>query len=245
MYFLSTGILKDICVGDNFSDIKSALEKVRKKTNSITLSGGEVTILDYFLRILDVCNSLDFEKVSVITNARKFSDIKFARHVLSKGVSDFGVSIYGNTADIHEQITKVFGSFDESLNGLKNLIFLNARVWVNITVSNYNQYAIYDTIFYLSKLGVRNFQLISVITENSDLLYSLDVVKNQVNLLNKLDFKDVIVTIRGFDKEIFNIVHGSSIFRFESHEFETFFNNDDANARRYLRKVDSLRNDFD
>lgn len=85
----------------------------------LSFSGGEPLLRKDFFQIAEYAKKKNFALAletngSLITkeNIKKLKDLNFA-HVR--------VSIFGGTKSTHEQITKVFGSFDKTINTLKLL----------------------------------------------------------------------------------------------------------------------------
>ena len=104
-----------------------------------TFSGGEPTIRKDFFALLNYVESAG-ATVILQTNARLFSDLEFCKKTLKAGVYVFYFWLHGSTKQTHDNLTRRNGSFDETVNGLKNLTSLGARVDVNfmITLKNYH-----------------------------------------------------------------------------------------------------------
>ena len=49
------------------------LEEIRKHSERVTLSGGEVTILPGFVELVALCRELGFSDIAMITNGRKLA----------------------------------------------------------------------------------------------------------------------------------------------------------------------------
>jgi len=219
--------------------VKKSLAKIRESSDSITLSGGEVTIMDNLFDVLKLCQDLKFRRVSMITNGRRLSDIQFASEIIRNGVTDFGLSIYSTDPKHHDQITRVKGSLHQALLGLKNLLRLKVHVWVNITISRINQDSISQTIEELYKLGVREFQLISVVTGNPNLFYDTDLLQYELKKICLYNLNGATLTFRGFKqgmvpKELYDSKDIKYVI--EDHGFNTFLPLD-CNSQEYLNKV--------
>lgn len=225
--FCPRDYLKDILIGCDLDSIKEGIDKIRSHSGSITLSGGEVTILPYFFDIVKHCRKVGFKRISLITNGRMMSNAHFARKAAQLGLTDAGVSVYSTDPEAHDRITQTPGSFEQTLQGLKNCLDLFKHVWVNITASKFNQDSLARTIQELEILGVEEFLVISVISDEEGMMYDQHAIKEQ--LLSLASKKRVI--FKGFPK-------GTIPERFstEPHEFNTFVpvNKDSQN---YLRKV--------
>jgi len=107
----------------------------------VSLHGGEATIRRDFLEILDEIRELGYPAVSVQTNARKLARMSYARTVVGKGVSLFVVSLHGATAEVQDGISLAPGSFEQAVQGIRNVRELGATVRTNSVVckDNYPQ----------------------------------------------------------------------------------------------------------
>lgn len=88
----------------------------------IVLIGGEPTIYPNITRLIEDATNRDI-RVGMVSNGRKLADYyNFCKNLKEAGIQSTTISIQGSTAEIHDKITKVSGSFDQSLRGIENLI---------------------------------------------------------------------------------------------------------------------------
>ena len=64
--------------------------------------------------LVNYARTTGFQKVSITTNGRMFSYPKFADLMLKAGLTGVSVSLHGPTAEIHESLTMVPGSFEQA-----------------------------------------------------------------------------------------------------------------------------------
>lgn len=105
----------------------------------IGLTGGEPTIREDFIDILKYTKWQ--KKIPYVqTNGRRFSDLNFSKEV-SKYMLGTLIAIHSNNPEIHDVITKVKGSFEETRQGIIN-IYKENKSFVNtqtvIVRKNYN-----------------------------------------------------------------------------------------------------------
>lgn len=107
----------------------------------LDLDGGEPSLHPDLLAIVSRAREMGFAPVSVTTNGRRLAYRDFARALLKAGVNNLLFSIHGPTAASHEAETQAPGSFEETMEGLKNVLELRGpgvTVAVNTTLSEGN-----------------------------------------------------------------------------------------------------------
>lgn len=127
---------------------KKQIEFIKKSRKSgiryIDIDGGEPTLHKQFLKFINICNSLGYERIVVTTNGRLLSNKKMAKILMKSTISEIIFSIHGSNLDIHEKITNTSGSFTQTINGLQNCISINKQlknkknISVNTTLCKYN-----------------------------------------------------------------------------------------------------------
>jgi len=85
----------------------------------LTLTGGEVCSRSDFLDIVDAAVARGF-CVKVLTNATMITD-EIAQHLADAGVLEVSVSVYGPTAEVHDAVTDLPGSFRRTMAGIERL----------------------------------------------------------------------------------------------------------------------------
>jgi len=95
----------------------------KKIEENINITGGEPTIHSHFL---DLCfwfrKKLPKNKIVVSSNGRMFHYEHFTKKFLKINNLVIGVAILGPNEKIHDSITRVKGSFKQTINGLNNIL---------------------------------------------------------------------------------------------------------------------------
>lgn len=114
-----------------------------KGYEAVNFHGGEPTLIPELPGILDKIRELGYSFVSLQTNGRLLKDLEFARTLADKGVELFIISLHGKDAGQHDFLTRVEGSFDEAVQGIKNSKKLGKKVRTNTVLckQNYNDLA--------------------------------------------------------------------------------------------------------
>lgn len=115
--------------------------KVTRETDRVTFIGGEPSILKYLFRVIEHIRSFNTKAIIQInSNGRMFFYERFAKKFLKFGREkfEFHIALYGSDAEINDTITQIKGSFDQTVQGIKNLLNLGFQVDVRNIVSKLN-----------------------------------------------------------------------------------------------------------
>lgn len=121
----------------------------------VTITGGEPFLLeeDIFKILLYLKLNHTDTPVLLLTNGRAFADRKYA-YLYAESRPDSciaGIPIHGSTAQKHDTITQTEGSFQQTIIGVKHLLYLGECVEIRIVVSKLNL----DDITGIAKMIVR------------------------------------------------------------------------------------------
>jgi radical SAM protein with 4Fe4S-binding SPASM domain len=150
---------------ENVSDIqkynpKKTLKQFSKYVayDGVTFSGGEPTT--NFEELLDcvMYAKARNKRVTIITNANLLDSEKIK--ILSKLKVDlFEITINSYNKEIHENINGIKGSFDKSINAIKEIQNNGIEVVVPIVVTKYNVNDIEKTLEFLHSLGIKRIMI--------------------------------------------------------------------------------------
>ncbi len=126
---------------------KIDLLKLRKQ-DSIVLMGGEPTIFKDIIPLIKHIKKYT-DNVSITTNGRKLKDDIFAKNIIQAGITRFCIDIHGHNAELHDKITQRKGSFNETLNGIENLVNNNCAIIIKIVMHKMNYIYLKDIVDFL------------------------------------------------------------------------------------------------
>lgn len=138
-------------------DIKKLIEQVKyipDDTKHITITGGEPGLLkENLLKLLDACKfNLPCTDFLLLTNGRIFADKIFTnkfKDVIPKNIR-VAIPIYADNSKLHDEITRVFGSFNQTVIGIKRLIQNDIDVEIRIVVLKKNYKYLEDTTKFIA-----------------------------------------------------------------------------------------------
>lgn len=121
-----------------FPEIAQEMSSARARGDLLVITGGEPTIRQDFWEIVKLAKQLKY-KIILQSNGRAFANWDFAKHLEEySGIFNFCIALHGPNALIHERITQRLGSYDETIQGLKNIRKLGFNYGGKIVISRQN-----------------------------------------------------------------------------------------------------------
>ncbi len=97
------------------------------------------------------------------TNGRRLSDSAFLNSLVEAGLDHVQITLESHDAKIHDLMVAAQGAWEETVNGLKNVLATNLYVMTNTTLLSHNSDRIEDTLHFLADLGVPTIGLNALI----------------------------------------------------------------------------------
>jgi len=156
----------------SFQAIISELEKAKKKTKFIIFTGGEPTIRKDFFDLIEKAKNLKFKTIGIKSNGRIFSYKDFCQKTVKAGGNLFIISLHGHLKELHDWLTSSPGSFEQTIQGIRNLKLLGKTVISETIITKSNYPHLPKIAELLIKLGVDRLQFkfpkpIGIARENS------------------------------------------------------------------------------
>ena len=118
--------------------------KELKDKEEILFTGGEPTIHPQFFEILDFTRRLyPSNQIELLSNGRRFVYKNFTSRVMKMPNLTLMISLAGYDSKTHDKVTRSNGSFQQTIEGLKNIFFyldpsLNQKVEIRIVITKIN-----------------------------------------------------------------------------------------------------------
>ncbi len=157
--------------GDIKNKFHKSLSQIKKEFDSglaegctrLILSGGDPTVHPDFIEIIKLGKEKGYKKIQVITNGRMFYYKKFLNKSIKFGLNEITFSIHGHTKELHDSLTSVKGSFEQTVQGIKNALNnYNLIVNVDIVLNKKNVKYFPEIIRFLLELGIREFDILQI-----------------------------------------------------------------------------------
>lgn len=124
----------------------------------LVLTGGEPTLDRDVFRVAREARDLGYENIQIQTNGRRFCYEPVCRAAIAAGVTEFSPALHGASPKVHDALTRVPGSFEQTLEGIRNLVRLHQRVVTNTVITASNHRDLPDLAELLVSLDVHQFQ---------------------------------------------------------------------------------------
>jgi MoaA/NifB/PqqE/SkfB family radical SAM enzyme len=118
--------------------IEAELREAAEHDAELAISGGEPTINPRLLHYVARARELGIEHLELQTNAIKMSDRPYAAALAAAGLPVAFVSLHGTTAATSDRVTSAPGTFEKTVEGMRNLLREGVMVRANFVVCGYN-----------------------------------------------------------------------------------------------------------
>ena len=120
---------------------------------SIQFIGGEPCVYPELISLIDYAGTKSFESITIFTNATiitgEFIDC------LKRNNANIRFSLYGHTAQIHDAITQITGSFEKMVMNVKRLLELNIKISPAVVIMRENQHCTEQIKLFIESLGLK------------------------------------------------------------------------------------------
>lgn len=163
-----------MCAGTWTSQAKlSTNEMIRKLEvgsqygfDEVVISGGEPTVRKDIPIIANAARNLGYQSIVLQTNARRLSNMKFSSQLINAGITRFLVSVHGATSVQHDNQTRIQGSFDQAITGIRNISNLSdesIRIAVHSVILPSNYKSLSEIVDLVFSLGIPMLKLSYVV----------------------------------------------------------------------------------
>jgi len=122
----------------------------------ILFTGGEPTLREDLIDITAHAEATGLV-TGLVTNGRQLKDSGYVRRLAKAGLDYAQVTLESHKPEIHDTITGVSGSWDESVDGIRNLLKTPIYTSINMTLNRQNLKHAVGTVDFFHELGLRRF----------------------------------------------------------------------------------------
>jgi radical SAM protein with 4Fe4S-binding SPASM domain len=119
----------------------------------ICFTGGEATLRDDLPQLITHAEGRG-QITGLLTNGRRLSNYDYAKDLKSAGLDHVQITIESARPEIHDQMVRAPGAWQDTVSGIRNALELGLFVMTNTTLLDANADHIKETIDFLADLGV-------------------------------------------------------------------------------------------
>ncbi len=171
--FCLDGERKDRFHKDPESIKKEILKAKEDGATRLVLSGGEPTIFPQIIDIVRYGRSIGFDRIQTISNGRMYAYKRFTKDMVDAGLNEVTFSIHGPNSKVHDAMTRVPGSFRESILGLKNISSVPGMIYnTDTVVTRLNYMHLFSTVRVLhERFDVWEMNLMNIVPQGNSMRY--------------------------------------------------------------------------
>ncbi len=161
--------------------INSSLEQ--KQSDSVIFYGGEPTLRNDLLHFVRFAREKGVTRIKLVTNGRAFSNVHYLQQLLNAGCLLFEITLWGSNPNLHDYLSRVSGSFWESINGIENLAASpnDKFVCIRIPICKENLPDLQNTVITALNVGAHRI-ILSMQDQTLSVQAALPHILNSINI---------------------------------------------------------------
>jgi len=161
-------------------ELKRRIMNFNKDDRGITITGGEPTIRSDFFHILQfIKKEMPKSRILLLTNGRMFCYLEFTRKFINTGCDSVAIPLHAHNAELHDAITRAPDSFEQTVQGIKNLLKYRTKVdtEIRVVIHKLNYSCLPDIANFISEEFKGIWQVV---------LFPIDIIGNANTNRNRL-----------------------------------------------------------
>ncbi len=119
----------------------------------VVFTGGEPTLRDDLPELVAYAESKGLI-TGLNTNARRLSDQTYLNDLIKAGLDHVQITLESHDASIHDQMVCARGAWQDTVNGIRNVVRSSIYMMTNTTLLSHNSSSLGDTLEFLATEGV-------------------------------------------------------------------------------------------
>lgn len=137
--FCVQGDKRDYCFYKKKEEIIDNMKEAFKTgKEEVVFTGGEPCLHPNIIELVSLARKNGFKEVQIQSNGRMFAYFDFCKKLIDAGATQFSPALHGHNSEIHDFLTDADGSFNQTVQGIKNLCNLNQKILTNSVITSIN-----------------------------------------------------------------------------------------------------------
>ena len=195
---------------DYFSWLWKFIHILPNDLEYVNVTGGEPTLLrQHFFEIMEYLkNTFSYAGFQLLTNGRSLADKRFLKRLLECSPRNmrFAIPIHASKESVHDAITQSKGSFQQTNQGIHNLLNEGQKVEIRLVVSKKNINELKETAKYIVSeyKGIFCVNFIAMEMMGSAAVYREELWVNYPEVFQKAEKAVKIFIENGIDVQLYN-----------------------------------------
>jgi len=134
------------------------VEGRRNGAAGVVFTGGEPSMQKTLLASVRLAKKLGYRVIQIQSNGRRFAYRDYCEQLTAAGANEFSPALHASIAELHDELTAAPGSYQQTLQGIKNLKEMGHSVITNSVITSKNYRDLPDLARLFVSLGVDQFQ---------------------------------------------------------------------------------------
>lgn len=120
-------------------EINKELEQgINDGSIGVVFTGGEPTCHPNIIEAVEFAKKVGYQFIQIQTNGRMFYYKDFCQKIIKAGANEFSPALHSSKLEVHDSLTQAKGSWEQCVQGIKNLKELNQFVLTNTVITSKN-----------------------------------------------------------------------------------------------------------
>ena len=148
----------------------------------VVFTGGEPTLRKDLPQLIAYAQNKGLV-TGLNTNGRRLKDPAFVHELVQAGLDHVQITFESHIAEIHDEMVRHQGAWQETVQGIENVLNSPLYIMTNTTILNSNAQYLQETLHYLGKLGVPTVGLNALIYSGAGLTVNNGVAEDDLPAL--------------------------------------------------------------
>ena len=161
-------------------EVKKILHLIKfdAEVPSVSFTGGEPTLRKDLCELVEYATSIGL-RVNLISNGTQLTE-DYIQKLKDAGLKSAQISLEGGTAEVHDNLTQVKGSFKKTVNAVKLLLKSGIHVHTNTTLNQLNVPYVDELVEFIATLGTQRFSMNLCIPTKATVAASLSITYTDI-----------------------------------------------------------------
>ncbi|RJQ43878.1 MAG: radical SAM protein [Anaerolineaceae bacterium] len=148
----------------------------------VVFTGGEPTLVKFLPQLIQYAEQLGLI-TGLNTNGRNLKEKAYVQELLDAGLDHMQITLESHDAGIHDRMVNHAGAWQETVQGIRNVLATRLYVMTNTTLIRSNSAHLSETLVFLAELGIPTIGLNGIIHSGRGKLFEEELDESELPAL--------------------------------------------------------------